>query len=327
MKIIKYYMKILTILFLIIINIIIINYFFLNNYQRDDYGLSFEEKMKDYNTKKFALFGREEFPNCGFFSFYIVHLGCANKYLNEGYIPIIDLLYFKNIFNKGNKSIYNPWELFFHQPYNYTLEEVKKYAKTIKYVNCTQFLKRPNEKTIYYHNDSINFWHNFAKKYTPVKKEIMNEVEIIMKNLFGYTKNILGVKIRGSDYYGRRYHSIPPKVEQIIPDVKEMDKKYNYDFIFFATEDETVKKKFVPEFRDKIKMLNPNLDKDYINRIENLNDQIKAYLDYVKNYILNVIILSKCLDIVICRCCGSAAAFILTEGFRHSIIYNLGEYK
>jgi len=289
--------------------------------------ISFDEKMKDYKTKKFVLFGRKEYPFCGFFSFYIVHLGCANKFINEGYIPIIDLLYFKNIFNKGNKSIYNPWELFFHQPYNYTLEEVKKYANNFKYVNCTQYLFRPSEKNIYYHNDSINFWHNFAKKYTPVKKEIMNEVEIIMKNLFGYTKNILGVKIRGTDYFGRKYHSIPPKVEQIIPDVKELDKKYKYDFIFFATEDETAKKKFVPEFRDKIKMLNPNLDIHYINKIENLNEQIKAYLDYVKNYILNIIILSKCLDIVICRCCGSAAVFILTEGFRHSKIYNLGEYK
>ena len=119
----------------------------------------------------------------------------------------------------------------------------------------------------------------------------MNEVEVIRKNLFGQTTNISGVKIRGTDYNKKKYHSIPPKVEQVIPDVKKMDKKYNYDFIFFATEDEIIKKKFVPEFREKIKMLNPNLDIDYINRSENKNDKIKAYLDYVKNYILNVIIL------------------------------------
>ena len=329
-KKIKCGMKIILIFFLIIVNIIMIYYNSHNNKnnQKEDYGLSFEEKLKDYNTKKFVLFGREECPFCGFFSFYIVHLGCANKFLNEGYIPIIDLLYFTNIFNKGNKSIYNPWELFFHQPNDYTLEEVKKYAKSIKYVKCTKYNYRPDEKTIYFNNDSIIFWHNFAKKYTPVKKELMNEAVMIMKNLFGNTKNILGVKIRGTDYYSRpRGHSIPPKVEQIIPDVKEMDKKYNYDFIFFATEDESVKKKFIPEFGEKIKMVNPNLDINYIERIKDLNEQIKAYLDYVKNYILNVIILSKCLDIVICRCCGSAAVFVLTEGFRHSIVYNLGEYK
>ena len=305
-----------------------IYYFLNNNYKKDDYGLSLEEKMKNYNTKKFAIFGRTECPFCGFFSFYIVHLGCVSKYIDKGYIPIIDLLFFNNIFNKGNLSIYNPWEFFFHQPYNYTLEEVKKYAKRIKYVKCNQYMHRPDEKTIYYHNDSINFWHNIAKKYIPVKKELMDEAKIIMKHLFGYSKNILGVKIRGTDYYNRpRHHSIPPRVEQIIPDVKEMDKKYKYKFIFLATEDENVKKKFVPEFGDKIKMLNPDLDIQYIDGIKNKNERIKAYIDYVKNYILNVIILSKCLDIVICRCCGSAAAFILTEGFRHSIIYNLGEYK
>ena len=43
------------------------------------------------------------------------------------------------------------------------------------------------------------------------------------------------------------------------------------------------KKKFVPEFGEKIKMLNPDLDIHYIKRIIDLNEQIKAYLDYVEN--------------------------------------------
>ena len=49
-----------------------------------------------------------------------------------GYIPIIDLKSFPNAYNKGNTSIMNPWEFFFIQPYNYSLEEVKLYAKNIK---------------------------------------------------------------------------------------------------------------------------------------------------------------------------------------------------
>ena len=42
---------------------------------------------------------------CGLFSFYIVHLGCINKYLTEGYIPIVDLKSFNNIYNKINIAI------------------------------------------------------------------------------------------------------------------------------------------------------------------------------------------------------------------------------
>ena len=31
--------------------------------------------------------------------------------------------------------------------------------------------------------------------------------------------------------------------------------RIKYDYIFFATEDDNIKKKFLPEFKDKIKLL------------------------------------------------------------------------
>ena len=66
--------------------------------------------------------------------------------------------------------------------------------------------------------------------------------------------------------------------------------------------------------------------KEDIKKIEDLNEQIKAYLDFIKNYVLNIIILSKCLDLIAARCGGTMGTFIITEGFRHTKIYNLGEY-
>ena len=60
--------------------------------------------MNDYSTKKFALIQRHDCTTCGFFSFYIVHLGCIYKYLSEGYIPIVDLQDYKNIYNNFNIS-------------------------------------------------------------------------------------------------------------------------------------------------------------------------------------------------------------------------------
>ena len=58
----------------------------------------------------------------------------------------------------------------------------------------------------------------------------------------------------------------------------------------------------------------------------NLNEKIYGNIEYIKNYVLNIIILSKCLDIITTKCNGAAAIFILTKGFRNSKIYNLGEY-
>ena len=335
--------KIIIIILIIMFNIIIIFHFkdgrygvffeeeINNNKMFSTYCLTLEEKMKNYKTKKFVIIRRLESPNSGFFSFYIVHLGCINKYLLDGYIPIIDLQSFNNVYNKGNTSKINPWELFFYQPYNYTLEEVKKYAKKYKYLICTGKFFRPDEVNIYYDNNSIFSWHNFAMKYMPIKKEILQEVYIIMKKLFHNSKNILGVLIRGTDYISKKPkgHSIPPKVEQVVKDVKIMDKKYKYDYIFFSTEDEIIKQKFIHHFVNKIKVLNPSVIINYNYKKKyniNLHEKIIGNLDFVKNYILNIIILSKCLDIIISRCSGAAGIFIFSKGFRNTKIYNLGLY-
>ena len=141
--------------------------------------------MNNYATRIFAIFRRRECIDCGFFSYYIVHLGCIQHYLSKGFIPIADLKSFKNKFNRGNQSVDNPWELFFYQPYNYTYREVKKYSKNYSYVPCTQTFSRPHDLTIYYHNSSLHYWHDFAKKYMPVKNDIMNEANSIMKKFFG----------------------------------------------------------------------------------------------------------------------------------------------
>ena len=315
----------IKIIMIVLLFIFFLAKFDLNNQNQENlYGLSLPQKMDDYATKKFAIFRRRECFDCGLFSFYIVHLGCIQHYLSKGYVPIADLKSFKNKFNRGNKSIDNPWELFFYQPYNYTLKEVKKYSKHYNYFQCTQTFQRPNDFKIYYHNYSLHYWHDFAKKYMPVKNDIMDEVKTIMQNFFGNSKNILGVMIRGTNYVALRPkgHSVQPTVEQVISDVKIYDNQYKYEFIFFATEDETIRNKFVPEFDNRLKIL---FQKDFKN-INKFNENVNRKLNSVKNYLLNIVILSKCLDIITSRTSGSAGIFILSEGFRHFKVYDLGVY-
>ena len=54
---------------------------------------------------------------------------------------------------------------------------------------------------------------------------------------------------------------------------------------------------------------------------------IKGNINYMKIYLINIIILSKCLDIISARTSGSIGAFIFSEGFRNIKVYFLGEYK
>ena len=287
-------------------------------------------KKDDYNKRKFAIIERRCY-HCGLFSFYIVSLGCIHKFLMKNYIPIIDLKSFPNAINGFNTSKNNYWELFFEQPFGYTLEEVKKNAKGIRKVICHDCRPRPNDKSMPFREITKNFWHNFANRYMPIKNEIINLSNKIMLKLFKNSKNILGVLTRGTDYITLklRNHPIPPKISDLIHDVKEMDDKYKYDYIFFSTEDDTIREKFQKVFENKLKQIHIKTEIKYNykkNKFLGYNENIKGNVEFNKIYLLNIIILSKCLDIITARCSGAAGIFILTKGFRNMKIYNLGVY-
>ena len=307
---------------------------FIRKNNRKKNHIKISKSVRIIKKKKYAVIFRN-CKDCGLFSFYIYHIGCINECINNGYIPVVDLKSFGNTYNNFNVSKDNPWELFFEQPYGYTLEEVlKQNNSNIMYYNC-EYIRvdnRPSETEIFYNKTLINFWHKVSINYMPIKREIIQETKIIMKKLFGNSKNILGVKLRGTDYISikPKNHPIPPTVEMAISDVKKMDLKYNYDWIFISTEDEIMKEKFINHFRNKAKYLNPNFQLNYnyneTKQFISLHKDIIGNLDYVKNYLMNVIILSKCTDIVMARGSGAAGVVIISNGFRNSLIYNLGKY-
>ena len=287
-------------------------------------------KRKEYNNTKFAII-RRNCDVCGLFSFYIVNLGFIHKYLLEGYVPIIDIKHFPNVLNGFNTSKPNYWETFFKQPFNYTLEEVLQKAKNIVNITFDDCWPRP-DFLIFYNSQIRNFWYDFANKYLPIKEEIIDLSKKIRNKLFKDSKNILGVLTRGTDYIALRPkgHPIPPNVSDLIKDVKEMDDKYKYDYIFFTTEDERFRKKFTNSFPKKIKQLRPKIRIDYDyskkNYINN-NSNIQGNEEFIKIYLLNVIILSECLDLITARCSAAIGSFVLTTGYRHLKIYELGEYS
>lgn len=53
----------------------------------------------------------------------------------------------------------------------------------------------------------------------------------------------------------------------------------------------------------------------------------KSNIEFNKIYLLNIIILSKCLDLLAANTSGTIGAFILTKGFRNYKVYKLGLYK
>jgi len=300
---------------------------------KDDINSNFNKTNKlDYNSNKFAIIKRNTCPICGLFSYFIVYLGCINKFINLGFIPIIDLESFPNIFNKLNSSslAQNPWEYYFNQPFGYTLNEVKKYAKNIEYFECNSVDIMPNID-IFFYNIKIDYWHRLSNAYIPIKKEILNEADNIKNKLFKFSTNILGIFIRGTDYVVKRppEHPIQPTPQMVINDVIEFNKKNNYDYFFISTEDDSIRDLFIKEFDNKLKFLiyKRNIEYDYKNKnFLSFNNNILGNLQYSKIYLLNIIILTKCIDIISSRTSGSIGIFVFKNGFRNSKVYDLGNY-
>ena len=324
------YVKINLIFYILFILIFIYIYINGNKNKEEQNKYSILSNKKDYKNNKFLIIQRRS-KSCGLFSYFMVSLGCIHKYLIKGYIPIIDIKSFPNSINGFNTSKSNYWELYFEQPFGYTLEEVLKYAKNITYKICYDCEPRPDEKSMPFNEVRKNFWHNFASKYLPIKKEILNLSNQLFYKLFKNSKNILGVLTRGTDYITRKPkdHPIPPNISTLVQDVKKMDEKFFYDYIFFSTEDDDIRENFTKTFSKKVKQIKFEtkirynyLEKNYLG----YNENIKGNVEFNKIYLLNIIILSKCLDIITARCSGAAGVFILTNGFRNMHIYNLGMY-
>ena len=116
----------------------------------------------------------------------------------------------------------------------------------------------------------------------------------------------------------------------VFKDIKNMDKKFNYDWIFITTEDDFIREKFKKKFGKRLKYIKSKININYDYRKKQFlafNSLISGNVYYMRIYLINVIILSKCLDIICSKTAGSLVTFILTNGFRNIKVYNLGYYK
>lgn len=178
----KYRLKLKSFYIIIFVFIIL----FIINYKNINFKTN--KKMESNYNNKFIIFTLKiSFCKGGLLYYYNYCLGCMHQYLINGFIPIIDLASLPNVFNSYNasNSTNNPWEIFFNQPFGYTLENVKKYAKNIKYDYCSYNYKFNFPNSLIYQNFALmRFWHNFGKKYIPIKYTIIKEAIRKKKNYF-----------------------------------------------------------------------------------------------------------------------------------------------
>ena len=325
-----YFLKFLIILLFILLLFILI---FVIKY-KNNLNYFYQNKLFKFNYDfKFAIIQRKiKISTRGLMAYYFINMGCAIDFIYKGFIPIIDLTSHPNIFNGfNNNSRVNPWEIFFNQPFGYTLDNILSNAKHIKFVYCERGTYGPRFN-LFYTPILINYWHNIAKLYMPIKEELINEATQKFLHIFNKSNNILGILVRGTDYISVKPigHPIQPNPDMVIEDIIKMDNKNKYDWFFLTTEDDLIRKKFIKKFGKKLKYIKSKIKinydykkKKYLANYINL----KGNIPYYKIYLINIIILSKCLDIITSRTGGSLVAMILTKGFRNTKIYYLGWYQ
>lgn len=284
---------------------------------------------KDYPDKVFYVIRRDD-RYAGIGSFLITNLGYISYAIRKNYIPIVDMQTYKNIYNK-NTDI-NSWDIFFQQPCNYSLNDIKN-AKNVIISPVYPSKFRPNDSMFYFKNKYwyLNYWKSVAKKYLKINDDIADDVECIWKSFSNNgSLKILGVKLRGTDYVELKPfgHPIQPTAEEIINKIEKINIKYHFDRILLSTEDKKIYDIFKNKYGEKLISYTKNYvtydsNKGFINNSFSNEDVINGGLDYIKS----ILLLSKCNYLIASRNSGMVASMLFTNKIIYKYIFDLGEYK
>lgn len=247
-----------------------------------------------------------------------------------GYIPYIDM---KNYYTQYSNHIDNVWDFYFTQPSSYSEKEVYN-SKNVILSGFSFFSSFSTDMFTYkiFEDSDLN-----RKCYDLIFSKInftkaVNE--LVEKEIFNlHLDKSLGVYIRGTDYVKLRPvgEHVQPNIEDLVCKIKEFERKFKFNYIFVVTEDYEIYKRLECEFSDKIKTVS------YDSFIKGYNG--KSFLsksDVFKenpytiglNYLVKLILLSKCRYFVGSITKGSIATYIFNKNkYEDYYVFNLGIYN
>ena len=247
--------------------------------------------------------------------------------IDKGWIPVVDL---KNYSCQYQQKDEKAWELFFEQPYGYTLHDIQRSKNVIrsyysmypynKYDFYVDVLDRPEE----------------CKRLADIYKRYIKPQQMVLEYMWKTASELqlddktLGVLCRGTDYLKRKpqYHPRQPEPEMVINDAIEIMQQKGFESIFVATEDEIVLDMFKKKFGDKLRYINQprlklNDDQQYLSDIKTDGDvRRQMALDYYTA----LYILSRCPALLAGRTAGTLGAVFMSDGFEWTKFYDLGYY-
>lgn len=252
--------------------------------------------------------------------------------LDSGYEPIVD---FKNYNTQySDDSGKNVWEYFFTQPTKYSLDEIYNSKNVIISGLETQNYKSDLYKPSYT-KETIQRFHNFIFSKIDFSERIKEKVQIELEALNINTKKTIGLYLRGTDYVKLKPsgHPIQPTVEQAIEVVELFMDKYQIEKVFLVTEDGEIYDEIKNKFGDNC--VTPSFDKyiynysgkNFLSHDSCINQLDPSPKERGDNYLVKMIILSKCLYLIGGNTNGTwAACAFAGNTFVDKYIFDLGIY-
>lgn len=266
----------------------------------------------------------------GLASHIITNLGHIVTSLNNGYIPIIDMVNADNVFTGLSKlHAVNAWELYFKQPMTAALEDISP-DKEVKILDGIPKFMPNYSMDCLMNPDAMAFWRNILKKYMPLSTGLNSMVEHCLKSLPFARSKILGILCRGTDYTNIRpyNHPVQPSLDAVLAKADEFMRIYQCGYCYLATEDQDILNAFQSKFQDKLlttqKIYYESDLADTINQT-NISNHVDVHRKNME-YLTALILLSKCQYFIGGRTSGTVVSLLFSDGFEETYIWNCGRY-
>lgn len=272
-------------------------------------------------------------PDTGLFSY--VNLFLAEFYTAEkqGWIPVADMQFFKSPYLRDEQlGQINAWDFYFQQPGSTNLDMIASSNNVVE-VSCGESDYGPYAGAAFFDDryGEKSFWRDYAKKHLLIKDSIRNQVENWYRTVFANEDRVLGILCRGTDYLRLRPtgHPIQPSVEMMLDKAENLVNEWKCNKLYLCTEDGEIIDSFQHRFRNKVIFYNREYVKDtgtdYVTKVRFDRDD-DARLQG-EEYLIQILLLTKCTCLLAGACGGTVGAEILSNGYEHEYIWDLGKYN
>lgn len=282
----------------------------------------------DENSDKTFYVVRRAGSKVGLFSLVLTSLGYIKYALDRGYIPVIDMCNEDNTYMQQNHKG-NVWEYYFEQPCGYTLDDIKHSSHVIIGNGLIDGSVPFPGEDIAYNDQKLEMWKTVADRYLIVRQEIRQETDELWRKFNG-NEHVLGVLLRGTDYVNSKpkNHPVQPTINQAIEKINEILLKEKFEKIYLATEDAAIYQKLKEQYGKMI--ISMDVKRYVTTEGENINDisvkESQNKYQMGKDYLINILLLSKCDYLLAGNAGGSQGALLLGNIDVPRFIFNLGKY-